>query len=209
MATAPDGPAPAVPPELRPDIAAAALSVFQDKGYRAATVREIADRAGLGVSSLYFHIGSKEELLLALVRPVLEVGADWMEEICAASLPPAEKLRAACVQAAELYDHHPEIGVYLRDFYPVVERTFPELATRARAGWIEIVGSVMADRGEPDPVQVRLTTYGILGMFSWMQRWYDPEGERTSTEIGHLFADLVLRGLEPRAGDNSNNRLVD
>lgn len=183
---------------MRPDIAEAALGVFQDKGYRAATVREIADRAGLGVSSLYFHIGSKEELLLALVRPVLELGADWMEELAASDAPAADKLRDACVHAAELYDRHPEIFVYLSDFYPEVERRFPELADRARSSWIEIVGAVLAQRGIADPVDVRLATFGILGMFSWMHRWYERGGQRSSTEIGTLYADVILLGLEPR-----------
>ena len=42
-------------------------------------MREIADRAGLQVSSLYAHIGSKEALFVELIRPVLEVGTEWVE----------------------------------------------------------------------------------------------------------------------------------
>ena len=48
------------PRKVREDVAEAALAVFLAKGYDRATVREIADRAGLQVSSLYAHIGSKE-----------------------------------------------------------------------------------------------------------------------------------------------------
>ena len=40
-----------------------AAQLFQEKGYKAASMRELANRVGLKVSSLYSHIGSKEELL--------------------------------------------------------------------------------------------------------------------------------------------------
>ena len=92
------------PGGVRDDVAEAALAVFLAKGYDRATVREIADRAGLKVSSLYAHIGSKEALFLALIRPVLEVGTEWVEAVAESSLAPDRKLRLACTRAGELYD---------------------------------------------------------------------------------------------------------
>jgi TetR/AcrR family transcriptional regulator, cholesterol catabolism regulator len=40
-----------------------AARLFQENGYLAASMRDLAQRVGLQVSSLYSHIGSKEELL--------------------------------------------------------------------------------------------------------------------------------------------------
>ncbi len=45
-------------------ILAAARELFSEKGFDGATLRDIAKRAGMGVSSLYRHIQSKEELLV-------------------------------------------------------------------------------------------------------------------------------------------------
>jgi AcrR family transcriptional regulator len=45
-------------------ILAAARELFSEKGFDGATLRDIAARAGMGVSSLYRHIQSKEELLV-------------------------------------------------------------------------------------------------------------------------------------------------
>ena len=42
----------------------AAVQLFRDKGYPAATMRDLADRVGLKqASSLYNHVSSKEEIL--------------------------------------------------------------------------------------------------------------------------------------------------
>lgn len=64
-------------PRLRPDdgrlvrgrrsrarILAAARALFAERGFDGATLRAIAERAGMGASSIYRHIRSKEELLI-------------------------------------------------------------------------------------------------------------------------------------------------
>jgi AcrR family transcriptional regulator len=48
----------------RARIREAARSLFREKGFDGATLREIAARAGMGASSIYRHVQSKEELLI-------------------------------------------------------------------------------------------------------------------------------------------------
>jgi AcrR family transcriptional regulator len=48
----------------RAQIRAAARALFREKGFDGATLRAIAERAGMGASSIYRHIRSKEELLV-------------------------------------------------------------------------------------------------------------------------------------------------
>lgn len=182
------------PRRVREDVAQAALAVFLAKGYDRATVREIADRAGLQVSSLYAHIGSKEALFLELVLPVLEVGTNWVETVAESDLPPDERLRLACVRAGELYDLHPEVAIYLSHYSGEIGEVAPDLVRRAKVAWRKIVRGCLGERGE-DADEVTVATYGILGMFSWMHRWYRQGGPRSGREIGARFAEIVLEGL--------------
>jgi AcrR family transcriptional regulator len=48
----------------RARIRAAARELFQERGFDHATLRDIAARAGMGASSIYRHVQSKEELLV-------------------------------------------------------------------------------------------------------------------------------------------------
>jgi len=48
----------------RARIRAAARTLFQERGFDAATLRAIAARAGMGASSIYRHVESKQELLV-------------------------------------------------------------------------------------------------------------------------------------------------
>jgi hypothetical protein len=41
-------------------------------------------------------------------------------------------------------------------------------------------------------------TFAILGAVNWIPRWFDPAGPATSEEIGRVFAEYLVRGLEQK-----------
>jgi len=49
--------------EKRRQIIEGAIRVFKDKGYHKATVREIAEEAGVGLGSIYDYVKSKDDIL--------------------------------------------------------------------------------------------------------------------------------------------------
>jgi AcrR family transcriptional regulator len=49
--------------QTRDAIVTAALDLFRERGYEAATMREIASRAGVSTGNAYYYFGSKEELI--------------------------------------------------------------------------------------------------------------------------------------------------
>ncbi len=61
-----DAPGAALTPraeQTRAAIVAAALELFRERGYDAATMRAIAERAGVSTGNAYYYFGSKEELI--------------------------------------------------------------------------------------------------------------------------------------------------
>ena len=55
----------------RREVMAAAVAVFSERGYRAASMTDIAERLGMGKASLYHYVSSKEEILVDLYEEVL------------------------------------------------------------------------------------------------------------------------------------------
>lgn len=53
--------------KMRHDIMEAAMSVFADKGYHAASVKDVADAAGLAKGTFYIYFESKDAMTVAIV----------------------------------------------------------------------------------------------------------------------------------------------
>lgn len=72
-------------------ILAAALEVFASKGFEAASLREITDRAGVNVAAIHYHFGSREELIQALMQsvaaPLNQMRLTALEQACAGASP--------------------------------------------------------------------------------------------------------------------------
>ena len=69
---------------MKQKIRTAALSVFDEKGFHQASIRDIAKNAGCSLPTLYYHYGSKEHLYEQVVcesyRQLSEQIADQMPE---------------------------------------------------------------------------------------------------------------------------------
>lgn len=50
----------------------AAADLFVERGYAATSIRDISERLGMTKGALYYHFPSKEDLLSALMAPMLE-----------------------------------------------------------------------------------------------------------------------------------------
>ena len=71
----------------------AGLEIFSGLGLHGASLDRLAERAGLSKANLLYYVPSKEELYLAVLRRVLDVWLDPLQELDADS-DPAEAIRA-------------------------------------------------------------------------------------------------------------------
>jgi TetR/AcrR family transcriptional regulator len=96
----------------------AAVNVFDRKGYAAASVREIVELAGVAKPALYYHFGSKEGALLAILQ---EASSELDRAIDRALTRPGsarERLTAFCEDLHALYrEHVPVIRVAHAAFF--------------------------------------------------------------------------------------------
>src|ERR687895_429799 len=93
--------------EREPQMVAAAKQVFAERGFQAASMDEIADRAGITKPMLYSYFGSKDALFVRCQR---ESGEQLREILARAGAapdaPPAERLWRALLGAFEFIDEH-------------------------------------------------------------------------------------------------------
>jgi TetR/AcrR family transcriptional regulator, cholesterol catabolism regulator len=177
----------------------AALRLFREKGYHATSMQDIAAAVGLYKGSLYHYIGGKEDLLVQVFEQAMGTLLEEVERIVADTSPGAgaqlRQVVAAHVRAVA--DNLEALTVYLHEFR-ALEGGPLERVRQQRERYIELVAEIIGRgvrRGEFVTPDIGIATLALIGMCNWMCQWYRPDGRLTASEIGRLFADLLLDGL--------------
>ena len=80
--------------ETRARILDVSLALFEERSYSATPIREIAERVGVTQPALYYHFGSKEGILTALVEPLINGGVGLLDRLSPPPRPMTETWRA-------------------------------------------------------------------------------------------------------------------
>ena len=168
---------------------AAARKLFAEKGFDAATVREITGRAGANLGAITYHFGSKQ----ALYHTVLEqVFGDLAQRIEAAAAVPGtadRRLRAIVHAFFEFFAEFPEAPrLMLHELAigrPPPEATWPFLR-RNLATITDVIRSAQA-AGELSATEPLLTAFSIVSQSVWF------------AVAGHHFTRVVGLPLDPTA----------
>lgn len=182
----------------------AAARVFRQKGYDRATLRDIANEAGLLPGSLYYHIRSKEDLLRQVVEQPIRELYGQLEDLVVAEAPAADKLARALAMHLRAFDtHYPSLFVYLQNLLQVdaMRRPLHQQAKRYEECWQQLLIQGI-QRGEfPPDLDVKIAVFAILGMCNWMHRWYRQDARLSIEAIIQQYTRLVLDGVRCQGRD--------
>ena len=188
--------------ERRAHLVGLAGSLFAEKGFRATTVREIADAAGILSGSLYHHFDSKEsigdELLSAFLEDVL---AGYREAVKDAADPRAAIEQIVRSSTATLSRHRAALTMLQNDWsYFSAQPRFAYLRTAMKEieeTWIDQLelgkqaGQLRAD------LDARLT-YRLLRDILWMPTSWQSKGGWHTDQIVDGLLRLLFDGITAR-----------
>lgn len=171
-----------------------AAELFAEKGFAGGTTRDIAQRVGLTQPAIYYYVGSKDDLMSMLAAGVDEAFYGKVEAAIESTTEPIERMRAvihAFVDAMNL--HHGVIGLRFTESRLLpkpVAATLEEDERRFVRLFEGAVRDAMAAGALASDRPPHVVSLGILGMLSWMFRWYSPEAF-DPTEVADTFCDLL------------------
>ncbi|MGI8921032.1 MAG: TetR/AcrR family transcriptional regulator [Solirubrobacteraceae bacterium] len=174
----------------RARIADAAMQVFAERGYHAASIAEIARCAGISKPVVYDHFASKADLhlqLLARERDRLLALTD-----AAATLQSALEAFFAYVQG------HPYAWRMLfRETTgdPAVARAHERVIAEARAGIARQIARGVALSGRGARLRSELLAEGVMGVTHGLALWWQGHPDVPRREIVRAATDLLVPGL--------------
>lgn len=182
----------------RDRVRSAAVKLFASKGFHGTGIRDLAQEAELSSASLYHYMGTKEDLLVDIMRTALERLIGAAREAIAGSADPVRRMSA--LVAVHVLAH--AVGPAETR---VVDNEVDALTPAARAPVValrddyERLWATAIEDGiaagvfhTTHPVPTRLA---LLEMCSGVARWYSPAGPLTLEQLAGHYAELVLRAL--------------
>jgi AcrR family transcriptional regulator len=176
---------------------AGAVAVFNERGYEATSMDEVAARLGVTKSALYHHVPSKGELLRLALDRALDALFAVTGETGATTGPAIDRLEyvvrgSVRVLAAEL----PFVTLLLRlRGNTEIERT----ALHRRREFDRIVtGLVRAAehegdvRGDVDPAVLSRLLFGTVNSLT---EWYRPGGDLSADDLADAVVAITFSGL--------------
>ncbi len=173
-------------PDARGRLAQAAFELFEERGFEATTVADIAERAGLTKRTFFRYFGDKREVLFA--------GTDELERSFVAAIEgaPAEDcpLDAIAAGLAAMGDFFTEGGDFPRRRQAVIA-AHPELRERELiklAAFADSGAAALRTRGVEEPGARLAAQAGMAVLQSAFGEWTEgPEGQ----DIHRLLRDSL------------------
>ncbi len=178
-----------------------AARLFREQGYGAVSLRKIAAEAGIKAGSIYYHFGSKDEIVVAILDEGILAVHESMKR--AVEDQPADAGAGALLRAA--------IGAHLRalldvsDYSSANVRIFGQVPQSVRdanlpvrrayeAEWDAVLARLQ-QRGElRADLDIRRLRLMLIGALNATLEWFDPARGSADT-LASAYADVFLNGL--------------
>jgi AcrR family transcriptional regulator len=182
----------------REDVLDAAAQVFRQKGYHGASMSDIAAAVNVQKASLYHHVTSKQEILLALLDRALIMLTEHIAVIAKQSIPADQKLKqmirgylSALAENADLTTvllfEHRSLDKKSHSRHVPQRDTFEAL-------WRDVLNEGVKSKVF-DLKDTGLAVRALMGVMNWTLTWYHPDGGKSIEQIADEYSDFVLKGM--------------
>ncbi|HEY6622061.1 MAG TPA: TetR/AcrR family transcriptional regulator [Steroidobacteraceae bacterium] len=180
---------------------AAALQ-FAEQGYRATTIRELAAATEMTPGAIYFHVVSKQALLLAVYEEGVQRILDRLDAAVVGEKDPWVCLEdAVCAHLECILD----ASAYARVVIRILPSDVPDLAAeltalrdRCETRFRKLIAAILL----PKECDTKLIRLFLLGAINWTPVWYT-KGRKSPRAIAReLIAPLRALGGVTEASDH-------
>jgi TetR/AcrR family transcriptional regulator, cholesterol catabolism regulator len=188
--------------DSRQEILRTAARLFQQRGYDATSMNDVAAALKLSKGGLYHHFQSKDEILFEIMDHAMQITQERVLNPVRGIADPEDRLRALIRLHIEvvLSPRDREITVMLHENHPLPPALRKRINSRKK-DYVHFLENLMAEVQEKarhqtkTKVSPRAAAFALLGMINWIYQWYKPEGELQAQTLIPQFTDLIFGGI--------------
>jgi AcrR family transcriptional regulator len=174
-----------------------ARRAFGKRGYHNTSLDEIAEALQVSKGTLYNYIKDKQEILYECHTLALDIGeravdfgkdrggtgADILRNVLIYNITSLTEEFGACAVLTEVDALRPADRVKVVKRRDLIEKRM-----------VSLINDGIKD-GSIRPLDQKIAVFTIMGVISWLPRWFSPEGRLSGDEIAAQITDLLMPGL--------------
>ncbi len=183
----------------RETILYAAAKLFRDRGYQATSMRDLAEAVDLKASSLYNHIGSKEEILREICMQNADKFSSGMIDINAQDLSPIQKIEKLIRLHVEIASNdYTAITSFNDEWRHLGEPTLSDFKAKRKSYEMQFLNIIQEgmEAGEIKRLDAQMCLNTLLSSTRWV---YDYHSRKEVESSGDAIIDIVISGIRAEA----------
>lgn len=173
--------------------------LFRKKGYKATSMRAIAEEVGIKAASIYNHFRSKQEMLEVLLMDIAEQFTAGMSEIDSTGKEATKKL-------SQLIELHVKLTVEYTDAIALIAAEWVHLEEPAKSEYLtlrttyEKAFKSILEQGKVtnqfQQVDTEIALFSILSTLRWLYSWYSRNKQYDVEKLKDQIKTCLLNGIK-------------
>ncbi len=177
----------------------ASAKLFREKGYKAASMRDLAVKVGVEAASLYNHIRSKAELLHDICFNVANVFFEHINTVEASAQSPIEKLETLLrFHIRQMIENFEEVYVSDREWRYLVDPYLSNFQNQRR-GYRKRFATIIQsgiEQGQISRIDASTAVLVILHAISGIDSWHRSTHKVSGEELEENIVTILIQGLK-------------
>lgn len=175
-----------------------ATLLFEERGYAASSMRDLAQVLGIEAATLYSHIRSKEEILQNICFRMANEFMQAIDGINGDNQDTKQKLDSFVVAHIEVITKNSAASAVFFNEWKHLSEPHLEKFLKLREIYEKKFQQIIKEgisKGEFRDMNTKMATLTLLSSLNWVFHWYKPEGEMPPKELGSELAQQMIFGI--------------
>lgn len=177
----------------------ASAKLFREKGFKAASMRDLAVKVGVEAASLYNHIRSKAELLHDICFNVANIFFEHLSTVESTDAPPINKLETLLrFHIREMIDNFEEVYVSDREWRYLTEPYLSNYRNQRRAYRRRFAAIIQQgiEQGQINKIDASTAVLILLHAIGGIDSWHRSTHKISGEELEENMLTILIEGLK-------------
>jgi AcrR family transcriptional regulator len=183
---------------VRERILAAAVQLFAQYGYHAATMRDIARISGIQAASIYYHYASKQALLVEIMDTHMRNLNANLQRIMQETSPIEQRLHEAIANHIRLHTTYKAEFFIIDTEIRALEEEQRGVILPLRDQYEMLLQSLLREgmeKGIFRKVDIKIASYALIAMCTEVATWFRPDGRLSVQQVIDIYTQMITDGL--------------